>query len=137
MGAIVRHLFEEGLGAGTLSAVTDVLAPTHVSHVQDLPDLPPGPAGFVQFVTTLRGALFDLTVAVDDIVVRDGHVDVHWTASGRHERPLLGYEPAVVVGDPAREPGGKQATLSGHSVLRSAGGEIQESRTAWTDLEFE
>lgn len=134
---VVRHVFEASLGSGNLSVINDALAPDYAGHVDGLPDMPHGPTGFEQFVSRLRRALFDLVVTIDGVVARGGEVVVRWTASGRHERPFLGFEPTCVIGDAGRQPGGRRATLSAITVARVEDAEIQESRTEWTALGFD
>lgn len=134
---IIRHLFEASLGSGNLTVAHNALAPDYMGHVAGMPDLPPGPAGFKRFVTRLRRAVFDLDVRIDDVVARDTDVMVHWTASGRHERPFLGVEPTCVVGDVGQEPGGKQVTLSAITIAQISGSRLQESRTEWTSPGFD
>lgn len=134
--AILRLIVEESLGAGHLGISDTHLASDYVGDVARMPDLPQGPAGFEQFVSRLRGAMFDLVVTIDGVVARGGVVVARWTASGRHERPILGFEPTCVIGDVGRQPGGRRVTLSAITVARVEEAEIQESRTEWTALGF-
>jgi predicted ester cyclase len=121
--AIARYFLEEAFSTGNLAPADEWIAPNWVNHDPGTPELPPGPEGFKLLVSGYRAAFPDLKVTLDDVIVEGDKVAGRWTASGANTGPLMGMPPT-----------GKQATISGISILTFAGGQVAEQRTNWDTL---
>jgi predicted ester cyclase len=82
-----------------------------------------GPEGVKQGARGYREAFPDLSMKVEEIVAENDLVAVRWTARGTHKNELFGIAPT-----------GKEATVTGITIDRWAGGKIAESWTNWDTL---
>jgi steroid delta-isomerase-like uncharacterized protein len=121
--ALARQFIEEGFSKGNLAVADTIIAANFINHDPGTPPLPAGPEGYKQLVTAYRTAYPDLQLSVDDLIADGDKVGVRWTARGTHTGPLGDIPPT-----------GKQATITGISMLTIAGGKVAEQYTNWDTL---
>jgi steroid delta-isomerase-like uncharacterized protein len=121
--ALARQFIEEGFTKGNLAIADAIIAPNFANYDPGTPPLPAGPEGYKQLVAAYRTAYPNLQLSVDDLVAEGDKVAVRWTARGTHNGPL-GDIPAT----------GKQAIISGISVLTITGGKVAAQHTNWDTL---
>ena len=121
--ALARQFIEEGFNKGNLAVADALIAPNFANYDPGTPPLSAGPEGYKQLVTAYRTAYPDLQLTVDDLFAEGDKVAVRWTARGTHTGPL-GDIPAT----------GKQAMMTGISVLTIAGGKVAAQYTNWDTL---
>lgn len=119
----VARQFLEGFNSNNLAGAAEFIAASFTNHDPSTPPLPAGPEGYKQLVTTYRTIYPDLRMAVDDLLSEGDKVVCRWTARGTNTGPLMGM-PAT----------GKQASITGISILTVVGGKVTEQRTNWDTL---
>ena len=120
--SLVRRVFEEVWTKGNLALVDELYDPSYVLHDPAHPEFK-GTEGLKKQVTMYLTAFPDLRFTIQDQRAEEDEVVTRWTASGTHRGPLGGIPPT-----------GKQATTSGITVTRIAGGKIAEAWTNWDIL---
>jgi len=105
--AITRCLFEEVWNQGKLDVIDEIFATDYVGHTAGSPDIL-GPEDLKQYVTMTCTTFPDLKITVEDQIAEGDKVVTRWTATGTHK------------------PTGVQATWTGISFFRIAGGKIVE-----------
>lgn len=120
--AIARQ-FLEGFNNDNLPAADKLIATNFTNHDPGTPPLPAGPEGYKQLVGMYRGIYPDLHMTVDDLISEGDKVVCRWTARGTNTGPLMGMPPT-----------GRQATVTGISILTVANGKVSEQRTNWDTL---
>lgn len=120
--AIVRRGFEEIWNKGNLAAVDEMYATNFVLHDPGSPGVR-GPEGVKQYVTRERTAFPDIHFVVEDQIAEGDKVATRWTATGTHQRELMGI--------PAS---GKFATVTGIMISRILEGKIVEGWSNWDAL---
>jgi steroid delta-isomerase-like uncharacterized protein len=118
-----RRLIEEVFGAGRFELVDELVAENAIGHDPALPEPASGPEGLKQAARGYRDAFPDLTMKVEEIVAENERVALRWTARGTHRGELFGIAPT-----------GKEATVTGITIDRWAGGKVAESWTNWDTL---
>lgn len=121
--AIVRRSLEEIFSAGKLEVADEIYAADFIAHDPALPEPVRGPAGIKEVVAGYRAAFPDLRVKADDQISEGQIVVTRWTAVGTHKGELFGIAAT-----------GKQATVTGISIERIAGGKIAEEWVNWDAL---
>ena len=121
--ALARQFIEAGFSKGNLAVADAIIAPNFVNHDPGTPPLPTGPEGYKQLVTAYRTGYPDLQLTVDDLFAEGDKVGVRWTARGTHTGQLGDIPPT-----------GKQAMITGISVLTIAGGKVAAQHTNWDTL---
>jgi ketosteroid isomerase-like protein len=119
----VRRLFEELWSKGNLSVADELIAPTHEHHDPSMPDLGRGPEAEKKRVTLYRNAFPDLRFTIEDVIAEGETVMARYSVRGTHKGDLSGIAPT-----------GKQATVSGMSIVRFAGGKMVEGWANWDAL---
>jgi predicted ester cyclase len=91
--ALQRHFYEEAnKGREALLAVSrDMADPNVVIHGGSGRDM--GPNDYVQWVNALYGALPDVHITLDDIIVEGDKVVVRYTVTGTHKGTYMGIIP--------------------------------------------
>ena len=89
MKAAARRFFQEVVSEGRLDVIPDLIAEDFVEH-ETLPGAPEGRDAVAWFVTSFRGAVPDLRVEVDDLIVEDDKLVARSTWSGTQEGELFG-----------------------------------------------
>jgi steroid delta-isomerase-like uncharacterized protein len=120
--AIARQ-FLEGFNSNNLATADKFIAANFTNHDPGTPPLPAGPEGYKQLVGMYRAIYPDLQMTVDDLIGEGDKVVCRWTARGTNTGPLMGM-PAT----------GKQATVTGISILTINNGQVTEQRTNWDTL---
>jgi steroid delta-isomerase-like uncharacterized protein len=118
-----RRIIEEIFGAGKYDLADQLLKEDAIGHDPALPEPVKGPEGLKESARGYREAFPDLKLTVDEIVAEGDLVAIRWTARGTHKADLFGV-PAT----------GKQATVTGISIDKYAGGKLVESWTNWDTL---
>jgi steroid delta-isomerase-like uncharacterized protein len=118
-----RRIIEELFGGGDYDLADELLAPDATGHDPALPEAVVGPEGLKEAARGYRGAFPDLKLTVQQLVAEGDHVAIRWTARGTHKGDLFGIAPT-----------GKEATVTGITIDRWAGGKIAESWTNWDTL---
>lgn len=121
--AIAHYFLADSFNTGNLAPADELVAASFTNHDPSTPPLAAGPEGYKQLVTTYRTAYPDIHITVDDLVVEGDKVASRWTARGTNTGPLMGM-PAT----------GKQATVTGISILTIVNGKVTEQRTNWDTL---
>jgi len=118
-----RRMIEEVFGAGKYELADELVAADAVGHDPALPETPTGPEGVKEAARGYRGAFPDLRMSAEEVVAQGDKVAIRWTARGTHKGELFGIAPT-----------GKEATVTGITIDRWAGGKIAESWTNWDTL---
>lgn len=118
---IVRRFFDEGLSAGNMVFIEQMLDAGFTFHSAP-PGLPPGPAGFKLFVGMIRSAFPDYKDTIEEVIAEGDKVVVRWTFRGTHEGDFQGIAPTH-----------KQVTTTGISIFRVAAGKITDD---WTNIDM-
>ncbi len=121
--AIARYYLEEGFSTGNLAPADELIAANFTNHDPGTPPLPAGPEGYKQLVSMYRTAFPDLKVTVDDLIDEGNKVAARWTARGTNTGQLMGM-PAI----------GKQAMVTGISILTIADGKVTDQWVNWDTL---
>ena len=112
--AVARRWMEEIWQKASPAAIDELLAPNFVFNYP-----PPGVEGnreaYKQIVKDLFTGFPDLKWTTADMVAEGDKVAVHWKGRGTHKGEWWGIPPT-----------GKQATPSGISIIRIAGGKLVE-----------
>ena len=113
---LVRNYLEEIWNRFNLEAESNYAASDIVVHEPPVPGLPDGMAGPIQIVTTLRQAMPDLRVTIEDLFGEGDIVFDRWTAAGTHTgEPLFGVGAS-----------GRAIQVSGMHEFRISNGRIAE-----------
>ena len=118
-----RKILEEVFGAGKYDLADDVIRADAIGHDPALPEPVKGPEGLKEAARGYRAAFPDLEMTINETVAEGDLVAIRWTAQGTHKGDLFGIAPT-----------GKQATVTGITIDRYAGGKIAESWTNWDTL---
>ncbi len=118
-----RKILEEVFGAGKYDLADDVIRADAIGHDPALPEPVKGPEGLKEAARGYRAAFPDLEMTINETVAAGDLVAIRWTAQGTHKGDLFGIAPT-----------GKQATVTGITIDRYAGGKIAESWTNWDTL---
>ncbi len=115
----------EVFSQGNMVALDEICDANWVLHLPSDPEgrRPHGPQGARQLVNTYRTAFPDLQVTYEDQIAEGDRVVSRWTARGTPTGDLMGIPPT-----------GKQMTLTGITLMRIAGGKIQEDWGSSTRL---
>lgn len=84
--------FYEGINAGELDVVDELLAEDFVEH-DEFPGIPQSREGVKQFFAMARGAFPDLQMRVLHMVSEDDVVAAHGVFEGTHEGDFMGVPP--------------------------------------------
>jgi steroid delta-isomerase-like uncharacterized protein len=112
--ALVRR-WAEGMTAGGLDVLNEIIAPDFVHRNPADPNMAPGPAGLKAMESMWLAAFPDFRTRVEDQIAEGDKVATRWTGQGTHTGEIFGIAPT-----------GKQVTLSGVFIDRIANGKIVE-----------
>ncbi|HEU5362961.1 MAG TPA: ester cyclase [Gaiellaceae bacterium] len=118
-----RRMIEEVFGAGRYELADELVAESAIGHDPALPEPSQGPEGVKEGARGYRDAFPDLSMRIEEVVAENDLVALRWTARGTHRGDLFGIAPT-----------GKEATVTGITIDRWAGGKIAESWTNWDTL---
>jgi steroid delta-isomerase-like uncharacterized protein len=85
--------FYEGVSAGDLSVIEELLADDFIEH-EAFPGIEPTKAGVTQFFNLFRSAFPDLRLTAHESVVEGDLLCVRGTMSGTHEGDFMGMPPS-------------------------------------------
>jgi steroid delta-isomerase-like uncharacterized protein len=119
---IDRRFFEELLNTGDPNVADEIVAPNYVNH-NPAPGETTGPEGVKTFATLLRTAFPDGRFTVEDQIAEGDKVVSRFTTTGTHQGEFVGI-PAT----------GKRINITGISIHRVTGGQIQEGWLNWDAL---
>ena len=118
--ALVRHFYEEVFNSKNLDGVDSFVDPHIIEHNLP-PGLPAGIEGTRKFIGMYLAALPDLHLTTEDMVAEGDKVAIRFTIDGTHKGELMGIAPT-----------GKQVTMTGIQIVRTAGGRIAEN---WVNID--
>lgn len=119
--ATVRRVFEEVWGKGRLDGLEAIL--TNDIAVHDPMEPTKGLNAYKDAVRKYRTAFPDLRFDIDELLSVSDKVVARWHATGTHRGPLETLPPT-----------GRQATITGISILRFSGDRICEQFDNWDAL---
>jgi steroid delta-isomerase-like uncharacterized protein len=117
--AIVRRLVEQVFNQGDLALLDELVAPTYVLHDRHLPEVT-NREGFKHRVALVRTAFPDHQMRLEELEEDEDRVVARWVVRGTHRGPFLGIAPA-----------GKRVVFRGVTVVRLAGGKVEEVWQGW------
>jgi steroid delta-isomerase-like uncharacterized protein len=112
--ALVCRVYEEGLGAGNLALLDELLAEDLVDHSL-FPGRETGRESFKRRFTLVRAAFPDARMIVEDALADGDKVICRWTLRGTHTGPFANVPPT-----------GRSVEVTGINITRIAGGKIVE-----------
>jgi len=112
---LMRRFFEEVYTKKNLTAIGELIAPTHIDHAAAAAGLPDGPEGSRQAIGMMLTGFPDLHVTVEDMIAEGDKVVVRMTMRGTQQGALGGIPPT-----------GKQVVVSTIDIVRIEGGKIAE-----------
>ena len=118
--ALVRRFYEEVFNKKNLAGIGDFLD-THIIEHALPPGLPSGIEGSKQFIGMYLAAFPDLHLATEDLIAEGDKVVARFTLRGTHKGEFMGV-PST----------GKQVTMTGIQIVRTADGRIAEN---WINLD--
>jgi steroid delta-isomerase-like uncharacterized protein len=121
--SVARRVIEEIYGQGRLETADELIAADAIGHDPALPEPVRGAQGVKDAADGYRAGFPDLRLRVEDQCAEGELVCSRWTATGTHTGDFWGMAPT-----------GKEATVSGITIDRIAGGKIVESWTNWDAL---
>jgi steroid delta-isomerase-like uncharacterized protein len=121
--SVARRVIEEIYGQGRLETADELIAADAIGHDPALPELLRGAQGVKDAADGYRAGFPDLRLRVEDQCAEGELVCSRWTATGTHAGDFWGMAPT-----------GKEATVTGITIDRIAGGKIVESWTNWDAL---
>jgi predicted ester cyclase len=121
---LVRRYFDEVLNGGDLRVVDELFAPTYEASggLVGAARVHSGADGMKQVIRTFHDAFPDARITGDEFIASGDKVVVRWTLRGTHQGELMSI-PAT----------GRQATITGISILRIVDGKFQD---AWQEADF-
>ena len=120
--ALVRRVYEEGLGTGNLALLDELLAEDLVDHSL-FPGRETGRESFKRRFTLVRTAFPDATMTVEDALAEGDKVICRWTLRGIHTGPFSNLPPT-----------GRSVEVTGINITRIAGGKIVEHWATFDNL---
>ncbi|GAC1361273.1 MAG: hypothetical protein NVSMB38_45010 [Ktedonobacteraceae bacterium] len=114
---LARRFHEEIFSQGNIALIDEICDASWTFHDRSYPqrDWPRGPEGARQLVNLYRTAFPDIRFTYEDQIAEDDKVVSCWTARGTHKGDLMAIPPT-----------GKQATITGITIMRIANGKITE-----------
>jgi steroid delta-isomerase-like uncharacterized protein len=106
---------EELWNTGNLAIADEVYATDFANHDPSTPDVR-DLESYKEFIAACRIGLPDFHVTIEEMIAEGDKVASRWTARGTHQGELIGIPPT-----------GKQATWTGMTINRFAGGTIVEA----------
>ncbi len=119
---IVSHFFE-GLDAGDLNVVDEMVAPDYTADFISSSQVVPGRDSLKDRITMFRSAFPDINTTVEDMIVAEDKVVARYTVSGTHRGEFMGIRPT-----------NRLVQFKGVDIFRIADGKIAEQWTSRDDL---
>lgn len=118
--ALVTQFIEDVWSQGDLETADEIVAEDYVEHDPALPEPIHGREAFKENVAGFREALAGLEKDIEEIIVDDDSVAVHYTFVGTHEAELWGTEPT-----------GQRVTQDGVFFFEIDDNQITEATHLW------
>lgn len=119
--ALVYRWFEEVWNEGRAEAIDEMFVADGIAHGLGEAGVDvEGPPGFKPFFEKLRGAFPEFALTIEDTIAEADKVAARWTVQLTHRGDHLGI-PAT----------GRQATVTGMSIIRIKDGKIIEAWNNW------
>ena len=112
--ALVRRVFEEVWNQGKLEVADEIYAADYVLRNPGVAEVR-GIEALKELVTAYRAAFPDLRYTVEDLIAEGDKVAARWKVEGTHRGEMMGIPPT-----------GKQAAVTGMSMVRIVGGKMVE-----------
>jgi steroid delta-isomerase-like uncharacterized protein len=112
--ALVRRVYEEGLGSGNFALLDEALGEDLVDHSL-FPGQETGRESFRRRFTLVRTAFPDASMTVEDALADGDKVICRWTLRGTHTGPFGSIPPT-----------GRRVRVTGINITRIVGGKIVE-----------
>ena len=112
--ALVQRFIQDFWAGGDLTRVEEFLALGYIEH-NLLPGQEPGLEGYKRRYLTLRAALPDVSITIDDMLAEGDRVVARVAIEGTHLGPFLGHPPS-----------GRMVRMTAINVYRVANGRIVE-----------
>jgi steroid delta-isomerase-like uncharacterized protein len=123
---LLRQWVDEGWNNGNLSLVNHIFSPNHIMHDPSLPEQKlVGQEPFKSFVGSLRSAMPDLRVTIEDVVAQGDKIAWRWTITGTQKGEVMGIPPS---GNPVK--------VTGIIISRFENGKWAEDYVSWDVLGF-
>ncbi len=121
---LVHRWFDEVWNQGREETVDELFAPDGIGHGlgEGNADVR-SPVGFKIFLRSMRSALPDVHIRIEDTVVDASKAAVRIVLEGTHLGEGLGLPPT-----------GQRVSISGIVIVRIAGGQIAEGWNSWDQL---
>lgn len=116
---LVRDIFEQAFNKGNFTVFYYSFAADYVNHDRAIGD-EGSSRGYARFIATLRAALPDLHVSVEEQFAAGDTVVTYYTMRGTQNGELVGLPPT-----------GRPLEVSGAEVVRIEGGKIAETWANW------
>ena len=120
--AIHRRLFEDVWSQGKLYLIDELFITDLVDHIPGVPDIH-GTEELKEYISIQRTVFPDIKFTIEDQIAEGDKLVTRWIFTGTHKGELMGIPPT-----------GVQATVTGISFSRIAGGKIVECWSNCDDL---
>lgn len=114
--ALVRRMYEEAINRWNMAVIDELISPNYVAHDPGFPQPVRGPEGLKQYFLVFRSTFPDAHITIEDMIAEGDRVAVRWLYRGTHQGDLRGMPPT-----------GKQVTVTGIAIHKSADGKFVES----------
>jgi steroid delta-isomerase-like uncharacterized protein len=123
---IARRWFDEVWNQGREEVVDELFAEDSVAHgLGEGAATVRGPEEFKMFFRTMKGALPDVQIKVEDLFATDEHARIRVTLHGTHLGEGLGLKPT-----------GRRVAVSGIVIIKVRDGKVVEGWNCWDQLGF-
>src|SRR3954468_12192060 len=85
---VVRRVFEEGVNAGKLELLNELISESYTGANSGLATK--GPAAFIAPLRALKEGFPDLKYKLDEVIAEGDRVAAHWTWTGTHSGTYRG-----------------------------------------------
>jgi steroid delta-isomerase-like uncharacterized protein len=122
--ALMRNYIEEAWNKGNLDFIDKNFSSDFVSH-GTLPGQPTNRDGVKRVIGTIRNAIPDLHITIEDMLAEGDKVASRWVTKGTHKGDLMGAKPT-----------GNKISVSETVVVRVKDGKVVEGWANRDDLGF-
>jgi steroid delta-isomerase-like uncharacterized protein len=113
-------LVREVWSRGDLALVDELVTDDYVEYEPTRSDPIRGPEALKERVAQYRQGIPDLTRTIEEALVDETTVAIHYTATGTHESPLLGIDPTK-----------REIEVDGVFISHVTGGRLAEGTDVW------
>lgn len=114
--AIAHRLFDGAWNRGDVALFDEFTTPQSIDHAAVVgKEGGVGPESFKEVITTMRTAMPDLHLTIEDEIAEGDKVVHRWRMQGTNQGPLMGMAPT-----------GKKLTLTGITIVRIVNGKVMD-----------